>query len=65
MSERDLQRIEVLSKVTECRTTIASAAHVLALNTRQVRWLLDVFEDGGAGAILHKGVSGTSTLISK
>jgi hypothetical protein len=33
MSERDLQRIEVLSKVTEGRTTFASAAHVLALST--------------------------------
>jgi Winged helix-turn helix len=54
MSERDLQRIEVLSKVTEGRTTIASAAHVLALSTRQVHRLLDVFEDDGAAAIRHK-----------
>jgi transposase len=54
MSERDLQRIEVLSKVTEGRTTIASAAHVLALSTRQVRRLLDVFEEVGATAIRHK-----------
>ena len=54
MSERDLQRIEVLSKVTEGQTTIASAAHVLALSTRQVRRLLDVFEDDGAAAIRHK-----------
>jgi hypothetical protein len=51
MSERDLQRIEVLSKVTEGRTTFASAAHVLALSTRQVRRLLDVFEEVGAAAI--------------
>jgi transposase len=54
ISERDLQRIEVLSKVTEGRTTIASAAHVLALSTRQVRRLLDVFEEVGAAAIRHK-----------
>jgi transposase len=54
MSERELQRIEVLSKVTEGRTTIASAAHVLALSTRQVRRLLDAFEDVGAAAIRHK-----------
>jgi hypothetical protein len=32
MSERDLQRIEVLSKVVEGRTTIVSAAHLLALS---------------------------------
>ncbi|AFL49763.1 hypothetical protein ABIE78_004458 [Sinorhizobium fredii] len=31
MSERDLQRIEVLSKVVDGRTTIVSAANVLAL----------------------------------
>jgi transposase len=54
MSERDLQRIEVLSKVTEGRTTIASAAHALALSTRHVRRLLDVFEDDGAAAIRRK-----------
>jgi transposase len=54
MSERDLQRIEVLSKVTEGLTTIVSAAHILALSTRQVRRLLDVFEDDGAAAIRHK-----------
>lgn len=35
MSERDLQRIEVLSKVIDGRTTIISAARVLALSTRQ------------------------------
>ena len=34
MSERDLQRIEVLSKVVERRMTIVAAAHVLALSPR-------------------------------
>ncbi|MGB8817495.1 MAG: helix-turn-helix domain-containing protein, partial [Rhizobiaceae bacterium] len=53
MSERDLQRIEVLSKLTEGRTTIVSAAHVLALSARQVRRLLDVFQSEGAAAIRH------------
>ena len=41
MSERDLQRIEVLSKVIAGRMTLVSAAHVLGLSTRQVRRLLD------------------------
>ena len=41
MSERDLQRIEVLSKVIDGRTTLVSAAHVLALSTRQVRPLIE------------------------
>jgi len=31
MSERELQRIEVLSKVIEQRMTVVSAARVLAL----------------------------------
>lgn len=46
----DLQRNEVLSKVIAGRTTLASAAHVLALSKRQVRRLLAVFEDDGAAA---------------
>ena len=41
MSERDLQRIEVLSKVVERRMTIVAAAHVPALSPRQVRRLLE------------------------
>lgn len=34
MSERDLQRIEVLSKVIDGRMTMVSAAHVLGLSER-------------------------------
>ncbi|MBB4278498.1 hypothetical protein GGE12_006309 [Rhizobium mongolense] len=37
MRERDLQRIEILSKVIAGRMTLVSAAHVLDLSTRQVR----------------------------
>jgi transposase len=54
MSERDLQRIEVLSKIVESRMTIVAASSVLAVSTRQVRRLLDVFERDGAAAIRHK-----------
>ncbi|KWV53654.1 hypothetical protein AS026_03105 [Rhizobium altiplani] len=36
MSERDLQRIEILSKVNDGRMTLVSAAHVLDLSERQV-----------------------------
>ena len=36
MSERDLQRIEILSKVIAGRMTTVSAAHVLDLSERQV-----------------------------
>lgn len=54
MSERDLQRIEVLSKVITGRMTIVSAAHVLDLSTRQVRRLLLRIRTGGAASIRHK-----------
>src|SRR5215208_3019480 len=54
MSERDLQRIRVLSEVTNHRRTVASAAAVLALSTRQVHRLLKAHRLGGAGAIAHK-----------
>ncbi|MBD9449947.1 ISNCY family transposase, partial [Rhizobium sp. RHZ01] len=54
MSERDLQRIEVLSKVIAGRMTMVSAAHVLDLSTRQVRRLLQRMCTDGAGSIRHK-----------
>jgi transposase len=54
MSERDLQRIEVLSKVVERRMTIVAAAHVLALSPRHIRRLLERMQTDGAAAIRHK-----------
>jgi hypothetical protein len=54
MSERDLQRIQVLSEVTNRRRTIALAAVVLALSTRQVRRLLKAYRLGGGSAMAHK-----------
>lgn len=56
MSERDLQRIEVLSKVTAGRMTMVSAAHVLDVSTRQVRRLLQRMRTGGAASIRHKAI---------
>ena len=54
MSERELQRIEVLSKVLEQRMTVVAAAHVLELTTRQVQRLLKNFQADGAAALRHK-----------
>ena len=54
MSERDLQRVQVLSEVTNRRRTVASAAVVLALSTRQVHRLLKAYRLGGGRAIAHK-----------
>jgi hypothetical protein len=56
MSERDLQRIEVLSKVIAGRMTLVSAARVLELSTRQVRRLLERINTGGAASIRHKAM---------
>ncbi|UWU30361.1 ISNCY family transposase (plasmid) [Rhizobium sp. WSM1274] len=56
MSERDLQRIEILSKVIAGRMTMVSASHVLDLSTRQVRRLLERINTGGAASIRHKAI---------
>ncbi|CAN7694669.1 ISNCY family transposase [Pararhizobium sp. LjRoot238] len=56
MSERDLQRIEVLSKVIDSRMTMVSAAHVLGLSERQVRRLLERIRTTGAASIRHKAI---------
>jgi transposase len=56
MSERDVQRIEVLSKVVDGRMTLVSAARVLGLSERQVRRLLDRIRTNGAASIRHKAI---------
>ena len=56
MSERDLQRIEVLSKVMAGRMTMVTASHVLNLSTRQVRRLLERIRTGGGASIRHKAI---------
>jgi hypothetical protein len=54
MSERELRRIEVLSRVIEQRMSVTAAAHVLELTTRQVQCLLKTFQADGAAALRHK-----------
>jgi transposase len=55
MSERDLQRIEVLTDVLAGRRTVAAAAAtVLAITERQMYRLLAKYEDGGGSALIHK-----------
>src|SRR5438270_13110548 len=53
MSERDVQRIGVLSEVLAERRTIASAAVVLAVSVRHVHRLLRRVEVGGGTALVH------------
>jgi hypothetical protein len=54
MSERDLQRIEVLTDVLAGKRTVAAAATVLAISERQMYRLLAKYEDGGGSALIHK-----------
>lgn len=55
MSERELNRVEVLSKVVDGRRSVVEASNLLGMSVRQVHRLLARFRDGGAGAISHKG----------
>ena len=54
MSERELNRIEVLSQVIQGRMKAVTAANVLGLSRRQVHRLLKDFQTDGAAAIRHK-----------
>jgi len=54
MSERELNRVEVLSQVTQGLLTAAGTATILALSRRQVHRLLKRFQDQGPTAVRHK-----------
>src|SRR6056297_1281280 len=54
MSERELNRIEILSQLSQGRMTATNAANVLGLSRRQVHRLLKTFQAGGPAAIRHK-----------
>ena len=55
MSERDVERIKVLTEVLAGKRTVASAATVLAVSVRQVGRLLIRFREDGGGGLVHKG----------
>ena len=54
MSERELNRVEVLAQVDDGRLTVANAANMLGLTRRQVFRLLKRYRQDGASAIRHK-----------
>lgn len=54
MSERELNRIEVLSQVTRGAMTVVTAANVLRLSRRQVHRLQKEFQTDGPAATRHK-----------
>ncbi len=52
--QRGLQRIGVLTEVFAGRRTTESAAVVLGVSMRQVQRLLNRYQDGGGGALIHQ-----------
>ena len=54
VSERELNRIEVWSQVTQGRMTTVAAATVLGLSRKQAQRSLGVFRDDGPAAIRGK-----------
>ncbi|KUF08686.1 ISNCY family transposase, partial [Pseudoponticoccus marisrubri] len=54
MSARELNRVEVLSQVTQGRMSAANAANLLGLSRRQVHRLMKRFQADGPAAIRHK-----------
>ena len=54
MSERELNRVEILAQVDDGRLTVDNAANLLDLTRRQVFRLLKRYRQDGASAIRHK-----------
>ncbi|MBC6408549.1 MAG: helix-turn-helix domain-containing protein [Rhodobacteraceae bacterium] len=54
MSERELQRVELISQLDQGLTTGQTAAHVLGISRRQIQRLLKVYRLSGASALRHK-----------
>ena len=54
MSERDLNRIEIISQIVDGRLNAERAANLLALTKRQIFRLLRRFREDGPSAISHK-----------
>lgn len=54
MSEKELNRVEVLAQIDDGRLTVANGANLLDLTVRQVYRLLKRYRLDGAAAIRHK-----------
>lgn len=54
MSERELNRVEILAQVDDGRLSVDSAANMLDLTRRQIFRLLKRYRQDGAAAIRHK-----------
>ncbi len=54
MSEREVNRIKVLSQIDDGSLSPSAGAHILDLSRRQVFRLLKIYQNQGAAAIRHK-----------
>jgi transposase len=54
MSKRELNRVEVLARLSEGRIDAASAAELIGVSERQVYRLLKAFKNGGAASLAHR-----------
>lgn len=54
MSERELNRIEVLAQIDDGRLSVQNGANILDITTRQMFRLLKTYRTDGAAAIRHK-----------
>ena len=54
MSERELQRVEVLAQIDDGRIDVQNGAHLLGLTRRQIFRLLKRYRADGAAAIRHR-----------
>ena len=64
MSERELNRVEVLAQVDDGRLSVDNAANMLALTRRQIFRLLKRYRRDGASAIRHKSRGARRTTKS-
>ena len=60
MSERELNRIEILSQIDDGRLSVSAAANMLDLTERQIYRLLKTYRIDGASGIRHKARGQTS-----
>jgi len=54
MSKRELNRVEVLARLSEGRLDASSAAQLMRVGERQVYRLLKAFKNGGAASLAHR-----------
>jgi hypothetical protein len=64
MSERDLNRVEVIAQVADGRLSVNNGANLLDLSRRQVFGLLQRYRQDGASALRHlRGASLRTTAF--